>query len=508
VRKRIPIGPGPGAAAGSYIAFLLGLSETDPLRHDLHFRAATAVCGMRREIRLEVGHRGCAELIRVVKSSRRCAVAHVAILARRRGGALVREVGGVLDLTAAEIGMVEELLVSHGSSAAALESSTGFQHGNVASARLREAVEVCSRLEGLPYHAFPRAGSLLALPRLPASSLVLEPAGTNQIMVQLTERDAEALGWLHLELDGVRHLSILSDASTWVSKRAMLVTPASIPLDDEATFRKLGHSDTSCLVHLESPLAQHVLSLVKPARLSDLADVLALCAQARAGFDQTQAFAARRSGWVPAPTGPHDVVGTTHDVLRTTHGLILYHEQLFELALQVAGMDAPAAQAWVHALSGGDRTRIGRLQRDFIVRALDRGAGLAEVEALLAQAARSQPLASRAHCLSMALATYRAAYLLVHHRREFMFSLLRNSEGQHQRQGHVQRLLEVSEPSAPRPTSGRRTRGEPAKRGQLQLAFGPGVPRDPAEAAGGAGTPSRVGGRSGVWIAGRIRRRA
>ena len=507
VRKRIPIGPGPGAAAGSYIAYLLGLSEADPLRSDLHFRAATAVRGTRPEIRLEVGHRGCGELIRAMKSSRRCALAHVATLARLRGGALLRAAADVLGLTAAEIGQAEELLVGHASSAAVLEFASGVSHRHGASERVREVVEVCSRLEGLPYHAFPRAGSLLVLPRVPASSIVLQPAGMNQTMVQLTERDAEALGWLRLELDAVRHLTILSDAANWVSKRTKPVTPETIPLDDEATFRKLAHSDTSCLVHLESPLAQRALSLVRPARLGDLADVLALCAQARAGLDQTQVFAARRGGRATTPVCSQDGVGRAHDVLSSTHGLILYHEQLCELAMRVAGMDASAAQSWVHALSSGDRTHTGRLQRDFIVGALDRGAALAEVEALFAQAVRSQPLASRAHCLSMARAAYRAAYMLVHHRREFMFSVLRNSEGQQQRQGRVHRLLfEESPPSAPRPASRQRRRGERAERGQLQLAFGPGAPRDAAEAAAGQEAPARV--RPRVWIAGRIQRRA
>jgi DNA polymerase-3 subunit alpha len=432
----IPVGPGRGSLAGSLVAWVLEITDIDPLRFGLQFesrlmKASPTVPAME----IEVGHRWREDLIRKLEErAGRPSVVRMSILARLHGRSLLNQVGEVLGVASHTLDTVDRLSRAQSSNNVqeTLDNSNRLRRLFQDDAQARRLLEVCSRLEGLPYHASLQSGGLLLLPG-EAMQRVALARSSQGLRAQATDDTAEQLGWARLVLHGSTALSAQHATERRIQEKDAAFQIDDIALDDEPTWRRIAHGDGAGLPGLEMPVARTVVRAVQPARLSDLVACLTLASPVAQASGLTERFLATgRSGRVPE---------ALRDVLDETGGWILYEEQVLQIAERIAGYTLEQAGELCDALRREDLSRLVQERARFLSGALEQGIELAFAERVL-ETLMAVRLSgeSRGHATAQALVLYRTAWMLTHHGEEMLVELLNNSIGQSTRQQRIMRM--------------------------------------------------------------------
>lgn len=431
----ISVGPGRGAAAGSLVCYALGITQIDPLAHGLLFeRFLSRSSGRWPEFEFDVEHRHRDTLVqRVVHELRPERVAMVPSLTTLSTRSVIREVAEALGFTADETDAVARSLHADGSADLwqALDRSRELKRNYQNDVRVRRLFDIARRLEGLPRNPTLHAGGLLVAPTAITDVAALQRTRSGEVVAQISSESAAAVGLLRLEFVASRALTVLRGAASRVAERqGVALALETLPLEDEPTFRLLGQGDTQGVVHFEGPSVQALLRALEPRRFADLVAVLCLSRPgARAAGLLNRYLACRRDD------RDEDIVDERlRPVLGPTHGLVLYQEQVMELAREAAGYDLDLAESLRQALQ---RRRVGDLARHrarFLRGAVERGLDVERAEALFAALLRFANFDfDKAHGVGQALLGWTCAWVRAHHPLEFAAALLEESIGQGQR---------------------------------------------------------------------------
>ena len=414
------LGPGRGAAAGSLVCHLLGISDLDPVEHGLVFErfVSRSRHGM-PVFELEVAHVDRDAVVRdVLQTYGSERAAHAASLAQASARGLVRTVGATLGCDAAVLDAVDDALRTDASGDLALERSPRvaqlYQHDPAA----RRLIEVARRLEGLPRHAALQAGSLWIAPDRLTDVVALQRARWGDVIVQATETGAQALGLLRLDVVASRAVTVVGD-SVRLAAHPLAAEP---PLDDAPTLARLADGDTLGLPELDGAASQSALRAVRPVAFADVVTAMAL---ARLGAHHNERL---ERVWSIPDAATDALRSRVAPIVGVTRGLLLFPEQLVQLAGAVAGYAAGDAQALCDALQ---RRRIGELVRHrsrFLAGALERGLPLADAEmAFDALLHFTNFDFDRAHATAAALLGYHATYLRTHAGAAYTVAALRRA---------------------------------------------------------------------------------
>ena len=426
-QQGIPVGPGRGSAGGSLVAYLLGITRVDPLAHGLYFeRFLSEDRAEFPDIDLDVCQRRRDELLGYLRSRYGDGrVAQVSTFSTLGARAAVREVGKVLDLQSEKVTAVAEALphyAGQGGINAAVRQFPEFSSARLQDDASRAVLDGARTLEGLCRHLSTHAsGVILGVTDLAGiAPLCRGPAG--EVLTQWDKDDVEAMGFLKIDVLGSRNLTIIHDTLTAVRQRhGNAPTTDEIPLDDEETFRALRRGEGLGCFQLESSGMRRVLRRLQPQRLDDLIHLLSLYRPGPWEGGMVDSFIARRHGQENV-TYIHPSLA---EILSDTYGVVLYQEQVMQIACEVGGYTPGEADRLRREMGRRSPALQENYRPKFVAGALKNGLTTTEAEAVFDHLCRFAGYGfNKAHSAAYALVSYWTAYLKTHYPVEFYAALL------------------------------------------------------------------------------------
>ncbi|MBI3648899.1 MAG: DNA polymerase III subunit alpha [Actinobacteria bacterium] len=477
-----------GSAAGSLVCYLTGISDVDALRHDLAFeRFMNPMRGEPPDIDVDVESARREDVYDMVLSrhgDERAAC--VAMIDTYRARSAIREVGKALGLPDVEIGMVAKSFphISARHVREAMERLPELQGINLKIEQLELLFRVAERLDGLPRHiALHPCGIVLSSHDL-VERVPLERSANGHRMIQADKDDVELLGYLKLDVLGVRMLSSMRHALDEIARTTgEKVDLDRISLDDPPTFELIRRSDTLGCFQIESPGQRELLQKLQPERWEDLIVDISLFRPGPVKSDMIRPYLARRAGR-ERPVYAHPDL---KPALRETFGVIVYHEQVIRTLAAIAGYDLTYAD---HVRRHLDRQDLlPAFREDFLRRATERGVDPGAAEKTWSAVTEFASFGfCKAHAAAFAVPTYQSAWLKTHYPAQFLAGVLTHDPGMYPRRLIVQDARRHAIPILPLDVNG----SEPEYVVE-KVAVG-GTPRAARTASSGRGREGRVPG--------------
>ncbi len=422
-----------GSAAGSLVCHLTGISDVDPVRHDLVFeRFLNPMRDELPDIDIDVESARREDVYDMVLShygEERTAC--VAMVDTYRARSAIREVGKALGLPEPEVDTVAKAFPHIGADdlRVAIERLPELAGSNLAAGQLELLFRVAERLDGFPRHlALHPSGIVLSSDEL-VRRVPLERSFQGYRMVQADKDDVELLGYLKLDVLGVRMLSAMRHALDEIARTEHVkVDLDEIPRDDPPTFELIRASDTLGCFQIESPGQRELLQKLQPTRWEDLIVDISLFRPGPVKSDMVRPYLMRRHG-MERPTYAHPAL---RPALRETFGVIVYHEQVMRTLAVIAGYDLTQAD---HVRRHLDREELlPALRADFLERARARGVPREVAERTWEDVAQFASFGfCKAHAAAFAVPTYQSAWLKAHYPAHFLAGVLTHDPGMYPR---------------------------------------------------------------------------
>ncbi|RME88800.1 MAG: DNA polymerase III subunit alpha [Planctomycetota bacterium] len=425
-KRGIPVGPGRGSAAGSLVAYALGITDVDPLKYDLLFeRFLNAERVSMPDIDIDFSNEGREEVIHyVTEKYGKDRVAQIITFGTLAARGVIRDVGRVLEIPLSEVDKIAKMIPGKPGMtlAKAFEQVPELkEYYDQGDERIKNLFDIAKRLEGMSRHASTHAAGVVIGSKPLIEIVPLYKAG-EEISTQYTMTVLEELGLLKMDFLGLKTLSIIDKAVQLVEKvEGKKIDPLQIPLDDPKTFELLSRGDTKGVFQLESSGMRDVLVRLKPDCFEDIIALLALYRPGPLGSGMVDTYIRRKHG--------EEKIKYDHPllepILKETKGVILYQEQVMRIANKLAGFSLNEADNLRKAMGKKKPEILAKFREKFIQGAIDNG-----VEAKIAQEifATIEYFAgygfNKSHSTAYAFVTYQTAYLKANYPVLFMAALL------------------------------------------------------------------------------------
>jgi DNA polymerase-3 subunit alpha len=424
--RGIPVGPGRGSAAGSLVAYALRITDIDPLEHDLIFeRFLNPERVSMPDIDIDFCEARRAEVIDyVTEKYGRDNVAQIITFGTMKARAVIRDVGRVLDIPYAEVDRIAKLIppTLDATLEKALEEVPQLQEAMEGDPRVKQLVESAKRLEGVSRHASTHAAGVVIAPEPLTEILPLYRGSKGEITTQFDMRNCEDIGLLKMDFLGLRTLTLIDNCVKMIERDlGIRVDLDTLPLGDEKTYALFSRGDTFGVFQFESEGMRDILRRFKPEKLSDLTALNALYRPGPIRSGMIDDFIDRKWGKVAV----RYEIPLLKPILEDTLGVIVYQEQVMQIASALAGFTLGEADILRRAM-GKKKAEVMQAQREkFMKGALatripEKKA--AKIFALMEHFAGYG--FNRSHSAAYALVAYQTAYLKANHPVYFMAALL------------------------------------------------------------------------------------
>ena len=422
--RGIPVGPGRGSAAGSLVAWSLRITDIDPIENDLIFeRFLNEERISPPDIDIDFCEARRGEVIEyVTKKYGRDNVAQIITFGTMKAKAVVRDVGRVMDMTYAEVDRIAKMIPFDLKMTLdkALAESPPLAEAYQKDPRVKELIDISRRLEGTTRHASTHAAGVVISPR-PLTDLVpLFKGPTADVTTQFDMKGVERIGLLKMDFLGLRTLTLIDNCVKMIEAAGgVRIDPAAIPLDDARTYELFTAGRTSGLFQFESDGMRDILKRFHPDRLEHLT---ALNALYRPGpMQMIDDFIRRRHGQTRV-TYEHPAL---EPILKETYGVMVYQEQVMQIASALAGFTLGEADLLRKAM-GKKKVDVMAAQMDQFLKGCA-GRGVAERKARRIWEAMEQFAGygfNKSHSAAYAWLAYQTAYLKANYPAYFMAALL------------------------------------------------------------------------------------
>ena len=422
--RRIPVGPGRGSAAGSLVAWALRITDIDPIENDLIFeRFLNEERISPPDIDIDFCEARRGEVIEyVTKKYGRDNVAQIITFGTMKAKAVVRDVGRVMDMSYADVDKIAKMIPFDLKMTLdkALAESPPLNEAYQKDPRVKELIDVSRRLEGTTRHASTHAAGVVISP-VPLTDLVpLFKGNTGDITTQFDMKGVERIGLLKMDFLGLRTLTLIDNCVKMLeAQRGIRLDPAAIPLDDAKTYELFTAGRTSGLFQFESDGMRDILKRFKPDQLEHLT---ALNALYRPGpMQMIDDFIKRRHGQTRV-TFEHPAL---EPILKGTYGVMVYQEQVMQIASALAGFTLGEADILRKAM-GKKKAEVMATQMDQFLKGCA-GRGVAEKKARRIWDAMEQFAGygfNKSHSAAYAWLAYQTAYLKANYPAYFVAALL------------------------------------------------------------------------------------
>jgi len=423
---------GRGSAAGSMVAYVLGITYIDPLKHDLYFeRFLSPAREDPPDIDLDISWCRRDEVLDYIyRRFGEDRVAMICTYATMKARMAARDVAKAHGLSPDEVdAFARNIPHCHASqieeAASAIPSCRDLPFDREP---MRSILEVCNRLDGFPRHLSIHAGGVVIADR-PLTDLVpLERATKGLVITQYDMGPIEKLGLIKIDILGQKGLSVIEDTAADAARNhGARLDPDNFTRDDPDTFRLLCEGRTLGVFQIESPGMRSLLQAMKPKSIEDLTLSIALIRPGASGSGMKELFLLRRAGREPVVYLHPDL----EPILSESLGTFVYQEQVMRAAVALAGFTPAGAddlrRAMTHRRSP---EQMEAIRARFLEGAGERGlpptVALALFESLAKFSGYSFP---KAHAATYGEFSYQAAYLKAHFPAEFMAAVLANEAG-------------------------------------------------------------------------------
>ncbi|KMJ57024.1 DNA polymerase III DnaE [Bacillus sp. LL01] len=424
-------GPGRGSAAGSLVAYSLFITDVDPIHHELLFeRFLNPERITMPDIDIDFQDNKRDEVIRyVAEKYGQLHVAQIITFGTLAAKAAWRDVAKVLNLSGKELEMISKMIPSRPGITleAAFKENDRLQKAINETKERQRAFQTAQKIEGLPRHSSTHAAGVV-ITESPLTEMIPIQAGQQDIyLTQFTMETLEELGLLKMDFLGLRNLTMIQSIRYQVKKEAKTEVDV-IPTDDQATFRMLSDGDTSGIFQLESPGMKKVLTKLKPTNLEDIVAVNALY---RPGpMEQIPLFIDRKHGRKQVDYPHPDLI----PILEKTFGVIVYQEQIMQIAAVMAGFSLGEADLLRRAVGKKKKEVLAQERAHFVEGCLKKGydeKAANEVYDLIVRFADYG--FNRSHAVAYSMISYELAYLKANFPKIFMATLLSSVMGNEQK---------------------------------------------------------------------------
>jgi len=422
-------GPGRGSAAGSLVAYTLEITNVDPIKHHLLFeRFLNPERISMPDIDIDFPDNKRDQVIQyVAEKYGQIHVAQIITFGTLAAKAAIRDVGKVIGIDKEELSIISKLLPSKPGVMLqqAVVQSKPFREYIQTTPTRQKLLQLAMQVEGLPRHTSTHAAGVVISDK-PLTSYT--PIQDGQHNVYLTQYPMEALqdiGLLKMDFLGLRNLTlidyILAKVERDTGKKQKL---SDIPMQDAKTFQLLASGDTTGIFQLESDGMRKVLKELQPTELEDIVAVNALY---RPGpMEHIPTYIKRKHG-LERVTYVHDVL---RPILQTTYGVIVYQEQIMQIASQMAGFSLGEADLLRRAVSKKESTTLQKERKHFVEGSKLQGYSEEvsdQVYNLIVKFANYG--FNRSHAVAYSFITYYLAYLKAHYPLQFFAVLLTSAIG-------------------------------------------------------------------------------
>ena len=428
----IPVGPGRGSAAGSLVSHSLGITDLDPLQHELLFERflnPERVSMPDIDIDFCMNRRG--EVIDyVTRKYGRDNVAQIITFGSMAARAAIKDVGRAMDMPYGDVDRIAKMVPNQLNIKLeqAVHDSPQLQEAYEKDSQIRQLIDTAKKLEGLVRNAGVHAAGVVIAPR-PLTDLVpLHKTKNDEIVTAFDMLAIEKLGLLKMDFLGLTTLTILDDTLKLIAQtRGEKIKLEGIALEDKDTYEKVFHKGlTSGVFQFESHGMRDVLRRYQPNSIEDLTALNALYRPGPIQGGMIDDFIDRKHGRKKIEYELPEL----KEILEETLGVIVYQEQVMQIANRMAGYSLGEADLLRRAMGKKKPEEMAKQRERFVEGAVQRGFPQKKIEKIFDLMAQFAGYGfNKSHSAAYALLAYHTAYLKTHYPVEFMAALLTSVTG-------------------------------------------------------------------------------
>ncbi len=422
----VPVGPGRGSAAGSIVAFALGITTVDPIRYNLLFERflnpeRTSLPDI--DIDFCVERRG--EVIDYIRNQYgENSVTQIITFGKLKARQVVRDVGRVLGRSYGDMDKLAKMIpfgpgVTLGG---AIEKSQELK--DAAEGDYKEVIEHSLVLEGMNRHASTHAAGVVIAPGELTDFVPLYKSPQGDITSQYDMKGLESLGLLKMDFLGLRNLTVIEQAVKLIKDKGENINIDKLPLDDPKVYKLFAKGLTIGVFQFESSGMREFLKKLKPTQIEDL---IAMNALYRPGPMQNI------DDFIKRKHGKKDISylhPKLEPILEETYGIIVYQEQVMQIANEIAGYSLAEADIMRRAMGKKIKSLMKEQKVKFISGARDNGFEKKDAEEIYSLIEKfAQYGFNKSHSTAYAIIAYQTAWLKAHHPAEFMAANLTSEMG-------------------------------------------------------------------------------
>ncbi|MCW2948338.1 MAG: polymerase alpha subunit [Actinoallomurus sp.] len=437
----VAVGPGRGSAAGSLVAYAMGITDLDPLKHGLIFeRFLNPDRVSMPDIDIDFDERGRADAIRYVTEKWGAdKVSMIATFGTIKAKAAIKDAGRVLGFPYALGDRITKAfppaVMGKDIPLSGIFDDKHPRHGEAGELRrlyeeetdVKQIMDLAQGLEGLirqtGVHA---AGVIMSAEPLTDHIPIMRRDSDGVIITQFDYPTCETLGLLKMDFLGLRNLTIMQDCLRAIKlNKGLELDLLKLPLDDRKTYELLGRGDTLGVFQLDGGGMRSLLRMMKPDNFEDISAVGALYRPGPMGANSHTNYALRKNGQQAITPIHPEFEESLAEILGTTHGLIVYQEQVMAIAQKVAGYSLGQADLLRRAMGKKKKSELDKQFVTFEAGMKANNYSAAAIKTLWDILLPFSDYAfNKAHSAAYGLVSYWTAYLKANYRAEYMAALL------------------------------------------------------------------------------------
>jgi DNA polymerase-3 subunit alpha len=430
----IPVGPGRGSAAGSLVAYCLGITEIDPLKYNLIFeRFLNPGRALLPDIDIDFCVRGRAAVINhVANLYGRDSVCQIITFGTLASKAAIKDVGRALDMPFADVERISKLIPApvrgrNVSISQALEQVPELRREIDSNPQVKELIEIARRLEGCARHASVHAAGVVISPEPLQELIPVAVSSKEELTTQFAMSDLEKTGMLKVDFLALTALTVISDCLLSVKQLLEIeINWPDIALNDEKAMAVFAEGRTDAVFQFESSGMQEICRKLKPKTIEDLSALNALYRPGPLDGGMVDDFIQRHLG----KKSVRYLVPEMKEILSNTYGIMVYQEQIMQLAQKLAGYTLAEADLMRRAMGKKKREEMDPHQEKFVKGAMKRGIKQEKAEKIFSLMAQFSDYGfNRSHSVAYAYLAFQTAYLKAHFPEHFYAAVL-SSESQ------------------------------------------------------------------------------